>query len=985
MVATKEAEPPPRVLVIDAYDSFTYNIVSVIECYLGVEVTVIKIDDPIGDLISYLEPFSAVIAGPGPGHPNNPGDVGLFQELWNLDGRNILPVLGICLGFQSLVLAHGGEILQLAEPRHGMVRTIRARDDSIFQDIPNIIAVQYHSLYAKIGDFVDEDVLTDSSGFSNQFESFCPDLAPLAWDFGIDNASEDIGLQRNNPKAILMGVAHKTKPFYGVQFHPESICSSEEARTILPNWWRLAQEWNHRHRYHSSRNEFLPSSKTYAKMDAGMLQENSSPRKLTPASDMPCKHVPMGPLRTAEVNLNGHHDEANHEPTFSSDVEPSYQVNVITRTVDASHITVPNVYERLSLQNGELVVLDSECDQNLQTGRYSIIGVIDLDSTKLEYNIGQSYIRHTSQGETTLISLKPNGGSIFAYLKSFMGQRKVNQKGSAVPFWGGLMGYITYEACLETLKIKSASNPVDLSFAFVERSVVIDHQQRMLHVQSIKPKDHDWVASVASIFLTKLTLPFSEVHTRPTPNAVSLPDEDLYKKNIRRCFDFLRKGDSYELCLTTECRVSLPKGTDSWDIFRRLRKKNAAPFAAFVRLGPLTHIASSPERFLSWSRPARKSPQAPNCHAIGRNEEEEEEEEEEDQMISTVQFRPIKGTVKKQPNDTALAAVTLEEATAILSTPKEQAENLMIVDLIRHDLHSVVGSGNVSVTKLMVVESYATLYQLVSVVEGTLYLNDPKRYSGDESLRTTNDNLTHTKKSSTSPKTPSSHSKPHPTTPNPPLHPPSAPTITGIDVLAASLPPGSMTGAPKTRSCSLLQQMEQRKRGVYSGVLGYMDVGGGGDFSVVIRSAFKWDAVGGTTATTAPCNTGLSSELPRDSSPSQRKGTTSEGFPPDTDTTINPPLPPPSSPTSPTDAQSRRRKTSLTSSTNKLSLKLTPPGREHDQSSSTSASDSNSKSDSTSEETWTIGAGGAVTCLSTEEGEWEEMRGKLASTLAAFF
>lgn len=99
-----------------------------------------------------------------------------------------------------------------------------------------------------------------------------------------------------------------------------------------------------------------------------------------------------------------------------------------------------------------------------------------------------------------------------------------------------------------------------------------------------------------------------------------------------------------------------------------------------------------------------------------------------------------------------------------------------------------VGSAhNIEVPKLMSVEEYETVFQLVSVIEG-----DFER--------------------------------------------------SGIPILAASLPPGSMTGAPKMRSCELLKGLEdENARGLYSGIMGYLDVGGGGDFSVVIRSAFKWD------------------------------------------------------------------------------------------------------------------------------------------------
>lgn len=930
MVTTGE-NGHPRILFIDAYDSYTYNIVSVVECYLGVEVTVIKIDDHIGDLASYIKPFSAVIAGPGPGHPNDPKDAGLFRELWGLQTPDIPPVLGICLGFQSLVLAHGGKILQLAEPRHGMLRKIRASGKSIFAGIRGVTAVQYHSLYAQIGEFTNEDVRKASFECSTAFKSVCPELIPLAWDLKADNLAEKIGLQKENPKAILMGVAHKEKPFFGVQFHPESICSDQEARNIIPNWWALAQQWNHSHRRHLSGTESLPSSAIYAMADTRSLREKafSYMRKAAPR-----KRSLKQPTNTIKAHCNGSadldaHYKSNHQPGCSSCIEPSHRMDVITRTVGSSNLTVPEVCGKLGLQNDEMIVLDSECNQNPQTGKHSIIGIMDSDTIKFEYNIGQSYVRHVSQRKRTTISLKPHGGSIFAYLKYFVGRRKTNKGRADVPFWGGLMGYITYEACLETLDIQSAPNPVDLSFAFVERSVVINHQQGMIYIQSIKDKDHDWVDSVASILAAKVPQPLLKAHPPVISDHISLPDERLYKESIRECFDFLRKGDSYELCLTTECRVKVSKEIDSWALFCRLRKRNAAPFAAYLKLGPLTHIASSPERFMSWSRPARPASEMANGIVSDGSERDR-------RMSSTFQFRPIKGTVKRQPNNPALPAVTLEQATAILSTPKERAENLMIVDLIRHDLHSVVGSGNVNVSKLMVVEEYATLYQLVSVIEGTLYLDNPKEDPHKEDPGNIDDDLPRDRKNSTSRGDLSTREDHHSVAPRA-LGYPSCANADGIDVLAASLPPGSMTGAPKRRSCSILQQIENRNRGVYSGVLGYLDVGGGGDFSVVIRSASKWD-------------TPISHASP----------------------TCEPPF------------------NSRDQTTDRLSHDVKPSSNGQSESISTSAngtvkhSDHDREDSEDSSDAWVIGAGGAVTCLSTEDGEWEEMHGKLSSTLAAF-
>jgi para-aminobenzoate synthetase len=165
----------------------------------------------------------------------------------------------------------------------------------------------------------------------------------------------------------------------------------------------------------------------------------------------------------------------------------------------------------------------------------------------------------------------------------------------------------------------------------------------------------------------------------------------------------------------------------------------------------------------------------------------------------------MKGTVKK-----SASINTLEKAKELLDVPKEKAENLMIVDLVRHDLHSVCGPGNVSVPRLMVVEEYKSVFQMISVVEGFI----PPPFSPKLVSHLSPQEIREAKKR----------------------------RYTGIDVLAASLPPGSMTGAPKKRSCEILQEIEERERGLYSGVVGYMDVNGRGDWSVTIRSMFKWEA-----------------------------------------------------------------------------------------------------------------------------------------------
>ncbi|UKZ70459.1 uncharacterized protein TrAtP1_011440 [Trichoderma atroviride] len=153
-----------RILFLDAYDSFTNNIVSLLKEALGDEVLVhvLHMDlktlhaDPSPDwtpdeFLARLPSFDAVVCGPGPGSPLCEADVGAFRLLWELPREKAVPVLGICLGFQSLVAQFGGGIRKLRRGLHGMVRRIEHRDGDIFANVPEFRATLYHSLCADVG------------------------------------------------------------------------------------------------------------------------------------------------------------------------------------------------------------------------------------------------------------------------------------------------------------------------------------------------------------------------------------------------------------------------------------------------------------------------------------------------------------------------------------------------------------------------------------------------------------------------------------------------------------------------------------------------------------------------------------------------------------------------------------------------------------------------------------------------------------------
>lgn len=195
--------------LIDNYDSFTWNLYHLIAGHLqsighpsASEVRVWRNDQIAVDALLALKP-KAIILSPGPCNPDKAGiSLKLIEALNELS--NPIPLLGVCLGHQALGQALGGKIIRTS-PRHGKLSSIRHNQDGLFTALPSPLAVvRYHSL------IIDK-------------ESLPKDLAVSA------SADND----------IIMAVSHRQKPFYGVQFHPESIATEQGAK-LIANFVRLA-------------------------------------------------------------------------------------------------------------------------------------------------------------------------------------------------------------------------------------------------------------------------------------------------------------------------------------------------------------------------------------------------------------------------------------------------------------------------------------------------------------------------------------------------------------------------------------------------------------------------------------------------------------------------------------------------------------------------------------------------------------------------
>ena len=290
----------------------------------------------------------------------------------------------------------------------------------------------------------------------------------------------------------------------------------------------------------------------------------------------------------------------------------------------------------------------------------------------------------------------------------------------------------------------------DAALLFCDRLIAFDHDQRRVHLVALA--DESGVAA-ADAWLETAERELEQLQAPdppPAPGALTFVPRDnraTYLANIAAAKHEIAEGETYEVCLTTELHSD--GAVDPLAAYRALRARNPAPHAALLRLGDVSVLSSSPERFLR----------------VGRDR--------------VVESKPIKGTAPRA----AHPAEDAYRAEALRADEKSRAENLMIVDLVRNDLGRVCALGSVEVPALMVIESYATVHQLVTTVRG--------RLRDDASA---------------------------------------------IDCIRAAFPGGSMTGAPKLRTMEILDRLESGPRGVYSGALGFLSVNGTADLSIVIRT-----------------------------------------------------------------------------------------------------------------------------------------------------
>lgn len=401
------------------------------------------------------------------------------------------------------------------------------------------------------------------------------------------------------------------------------------------------------------------------------------------------------------------------------------------------------IFEILSRQK-HCFFLDSSLNGNYSAGRYSFLGI-----------------------EPFLVLKLSDEGS-FEKLRQVLNKYSFSLPRNKIPFLGGAVGYFTYDLGLKLEKKilprkKEDPKTQESFFGFYNSLVIIDHLRRKLHIFCIGfPEKNGRLAELAAREnfrnITGLLLSAGAMKNPPAEREnkegrlrqyKSNLDKESYIRALNKAKDYIRAGDIYQVNLSQEFRATTDLAAP--EIYRRLRKISPSYFSAYLDDGSRQIISSSPERFLGLSG-------------------------------NTVTTCPMKGT-RARGRSRAEDKILGRE---LLSSIKDKAELMMIVDLERNDLGRVCDYGSIKVKTLRQLEKYNTVFQATAEIYGRLHPDKDR-----------------------------------------------------IDLLRACFPGGSITGCPKIRAMEIIDELEPHRRGVYTGNLGYFSFSGNMDFNILIRTIVK--------------------------------------------------------------------------------------------------------------------------------------------------
>ncbi|TQV77065.1 aminodeoxychorismate synthase component I [Aliikangiella marina] len=423
------------------------------------------------------------------------------------------------------------------------------------------------------------------------------------------------------------------------------------------------------------------------------------------------------------------------------------------------------------------VMLDS-AGENLTYNRYDIFSF--APTIKLSFKAGNVELAELQLGDNTQDKFQYQTTHIVEnpielmreLLKRYKGASKQNKSapdGFALPFYGGWMGYISYDygRYLETLPelTEDDINLPELQFGLYQWALITDHQDKTSRIYHFGLAQAHWskVSNMLNQSIIANLSKFDKKEKSTTTAHVNTKDFKLrepfmsnttkteYQNAFAKIQNYIQAGDCYQVNYAQRFQAKF--SGDIQQAYRHLSLHNKAPFSAFLNFDDYQILSLSPERFI---------------------------ESHQNNVIT----QPIKGT-RPRSNDPSIDRQLGED---LINSDKDCAENLMIVDLLRNDLSKTAAKGSVKVSELFGHYRFESVHHLISTIESKL----------DSQF----DNC---------------------------------------DLLATTLPGGSITGAPKIRAMEIIEELEKVRRNIYCGIIGYIDFNDNMDTNICIRTLVAKD------------------------------------------------------------------------------------------------------------------------------------------------
>ncbi|MEU5405535.1 aminodeoxychorismate synthase component I [Nocardia asteroides] len=496
-----------RTLLIDNYDSFTYNLYQLISEVNGSEPVVVRNDEADSVAGLGLDRFDNVVVSPGPGRPDRARDMGISTAVI---AESTLPLLGVCLGHQGIVIGAGGTVGRAPQARHGYLDRVAHDDRDLFAGLPpDFTVVRYHSLAAE---------------------------TPLPASLEVTATTAD---------GVIMGVRHRERPQWGVQFHPESV-AGEFGAALIRNFADLTK---------AGTRPAAPIVVRGPRAEAGRPEPERRfrvrHRVIERAIDAEAIFLRRFATSPTAFWLDSEHVEPGLDRfSFLGDARGPHAETVGYRVGD-----------------GAVTVTDAA-------------GTCSVPGTILDYLDRELRRRHC---ETPPLPFDFAGGYV------------------------GYLGYEVKADCGAAAAHRSPTP--DAQWIFADRLIVVDHEAGRTYLLALTESGAEtadaWLAATDAALADLPTWANpADLHVPADPDAVQahlLRGRDRYLADIAVCQDRLHAGESYEICLTDTVAVAAAPD-DGLALYQRLRRCNPAPYAAYLRFDGLDVACSSPERFLKIDR-----------------------------------------------------------------------------------------------------------------------------------------------------------------------------------------------------------------------------------------------------------------------------------------------------------------------------------------------------------------------------------------------